>query len=190
MTKFSKDFQPNRDPELVKRRNITRRDNYGGGWFKDREKISQLMSIAHTGTKKPWASKNIVELMVSGRMYKKRTLNELNMKYVLDTSHLTFISQYKVKLGDYYTIADYYLPHINLLIFCDGCYWHGCKLHSDKNRWFHQENDKRIDEKLRKIEYGVLRVWQHEFDTKISLTYNNVRNMIRSRVGMSLLNVR
>lgn len=50
--------------------------------------------------------------------------------------------------------ADFYIPHLNLVVECDGDYWH--------NRPGARKKDKRKDLNLRKRGYDVVRIWEHE----------------------------
>jgi len=67
---------------------------------------------------------------------------------------------------------DFYFPAARLVLFVDGCYWHGCPRHVrfpkaqadywrakiDRNR----RRDNRIHRALRKQGYHVMRVWEHD----------------------------
>lgn len=62
-----------------------------------------------------------------------------------------------------------------LAVFVDGCFWHGCPLHSTKpknNREFWEKklsrNVARDAEQTQWLEsqrWHVLRIWEHEIDT-------------------------
>lgn len=62
-----------------------------------------------------------------------------------------------------------------LAVFVDGCFWHGCPLHSTKpknNRDFWEQklrrNVARDAEQTQWLEsqgWRVLRIWEHEIDT-------------------------
>lgn len=68
---------------------------------------------------------------------------------------------------------DFYFPQHKLVLFVDGCFWHGCpkcgrntprtrsefwKDKIDSNR----RRDSRYHRKLRSQGYHVMRVWEHE----------------------------
>lgn len=59
-----------------------------------------------------------------------------------------------------------------IVVFLDGCFWHGCPLHATtpkSNREFweakietNRSRDRRVDEILRSRGWTVLRYWEHE----------------------------
>jgi len=67
---------------------------------------------------------------------------------------------------------DFYFPDQRLLIFVDGCFWHGCpkcgripksqvafwrgKIESNRRR------DRVVRRRLREEGFGVIRIWEHE----------------------------
>ena len=44
--------------------------------------------------------------------------------------------------------VDFYLPDSNVIIFCDGCYWHNCKEHHPNSNPKRKEIDKRQTKEL------------------------------------------
>lgn len=66
---------------------------------------------------------------------------------------------------------DFVFPKARLVIFVDGCFWHGCPLHgrkpdSNQDYWLPKlarniSRDRRISRQLRKAGWRVLRLWQH-----------------------------
>lgn len=75
---------------------------------------------------------------------------ELKLKEYLRQNNMKFIHQYRYKLG----MADFYLPEQNLIIECDGEYWHslpGCK-----------ERDERQTKYLQSQNFNVLRLSSEE----------------------------
>ena len=67
---------------------------------------------------------------------------------------------------------DIKLTGYNILIFVDGCFWHGCRLHlrrpkSNKSFWNEKiksniERDIKNKRLLLKRGYQVIRIWEHE----------------------------
>src|ERR1035437_5744959 len=57
-------------------------------------------------------------------------------------------------------------------VFVDGCFWHGCPIHSSiprsNERWWQEKLDKNIqrdrdtDMRLREAGWSVVRVWEHQ----------------------------
>lgn len=68
--------------------------------------------------------------------------------------------------------ADIAFPRERLLIFVDGCFWHGCEAHSRATRtntsfWNekiqrNRERDRDTDRRMTQAGWDVLRVWEHE----------------------------
>jgi DNA mismatch endonuclease (patch repair protein) len=59
-----------------------------------------------------------------------------------------------------------------LVVFLDGCFWHGCPVHgttpNSNTEWWrdkinsNQDRDRRVDEILRQRGWTVLRFWEHD----------------------------
>jgi DNA mismatch endonuclease (patch repair protein) len=68
---------------------------------------------------------------------------------------------------------DFAFQKQRLAIFVDGCFWHGCRLHSNtpaNNRAFwtkkllgNRIRDRLVTRTLRKNGWRVMRIWEHEF---------------------------
>ena len=68
--------------------------------------------------------------------------------------------------------ADILFPGVNLCIFVDGCFWHGCPIHyrcpKSNSSWWHekitdnQRRDRHVGKVLRSAGWTVVRVWEHE----------------------------
>jgi len=64
-------------------------------------------------------------------------------------------------------------PKKEIALCVDGCFWHGCPLHSNmpkNNQEFwakklqgNKDRDKLVTKILRKLGWKVIRVWEHEF---------------------------
>ena len=67
---------------------------------------------------------------------------------------------------------DFAFPGDRLLIFVDGCFWHGCSVHGQipaSNRQFwatklakNRARDRLVNRTLKSKGWRVLRIWQHE----------------------------
>jgi DNA mismatch endonuclease (patch repair protein) len=67
---------------------------------------------------------------------------------------------------------DFTFPKHRLVIFVDGCFWHGCPKHSNmpvNNRDFwnrklsgNRARDRLVSRTLRKNGWRVLRIWEHD----------------------------
>jgi DNA mismatch endonuclease (patch repair protein) len=88
---------------------------------------------------------------------------ELEMKAILDKLGLLYNYQHPF---DYYCV-DFYLPSYNLVLFTDGCYWHGhtCVANSkglDERQRNRIRLDHSCDSYLVNRGYRVLRFWECE----------------------------
>src|SRR5580704_9979137 len=71
---------------------------------------------------------------------------------------------------------DFVFSKRRLVVFVDGCFWHGCAKHatypmSNEKFWIsklarNQARDRLVMRTLRKRGWRVLRIWQHELSAK------------------------
>jgi DNA mismatch endonuclease (patch repair protein) len=71
---------------------------------------------------------------------------------------------------------DFVFVKLNLAVFVDGCFWHGCLKHSrppQSNRGYWQKKmfrntsrDRSVSRTLRKRGWRILRIWEHELARK------------------------
>ena len=85
---------------------------------------------------------------------------------------------------------DFVFRQARLALFVDGCFWHGCPKHATKpknNRAFwhrklsaNKTRDRLVNHALRRANWRVLRIWEHELARK-----NEARllNRIRRALG-------
>jgi len=67
---------------------------------------------------------------------------------------------------------DLFIPSLSLVVFVDGCFYHGCPIHghipkTHKKYWAPKlertaKRDRRYRAKLRKQGYAVWRLWEHD----------------------------
>jgi DNA mismatch endonuclease, patch repair protein len=67
---------------------------------------------------------------------------------------------------------DFIFPKRKLAVFVDGCFWHSCPKHASRPTTNHafwlrklkanQNRDKLVARTLRKMNWRVLRIWEHE----------------------------
>jgi DNA mismatch endonuclease (patch repair protein) len=72
--------------------------------------------------------------------------------------------------------VDFVFRQARLALFVDGCFWHGCPKHETKpknNRVFwhrklsaNKARDRLVTRALRRANWRVLRIWEHEFARK------------------------
>ncbi|TDH45800.1 very short patch repair endonuclease [Mycobacterium eburneum] len=85
-------------------------------------------------------------------------------------------------LPDYRFRGDIVWSGRRLVVFLDGCFWHGCPIHGttpkSNTEWWrakiqaNRDRDRRVDDILRQRGWTVLRFWEH----------NNSVDIIRSVV--------
>jgi len=66
---------------------------------------------------------------------------------------------------------DFSFPKQRLVVFVDGCFWHGCLKHcripvTNRKYWEHKiarnlKHDKVINRELRQRGWDVIRIWEH-----------------------------
>ncbi len=88
-----------------------------------------------------------------------RTLKELGIRYWASHSR------------DIEGKPDFIFRKKRIVIFVDGCFWHGCKIHcrlpsSNKDYWNakierNSNRDKIVNKNLRKKGWKVIRIWEH-----------------------------
>jgi len=69
-------------------------------------------------------------------------------------------------------VADIVFRGPRVLVFVDGCFWHGCPRHAtfpktNTNYWLpklaeNKDRDKRQSSQLRRAKWKVIRVWEHD----------------------------
>ena len=97
------------------------------------------------------------------------------------------LSGWKKNVSDITGKPDVVFPQERVLIFVDGCFWHGCphcnrKLPVTNREYWERkvkrnvERDKRNTQALVDSGWCVIRIWEHEMQD------TTIRNRIRSRV--------
>lgn len=71
---------------------------------------------------------------------------------------------------------DFVFPKLRVAVFVDGCFWHGCPLHSTmpktnsafwaKKLGSNKARDRLVSQTLRKTGWHVLRIWEHDLRPK------------------------
>ena len=111
-------------------------------------------------------------------IHSKNTVPELTLRKALWAKGFRFRIHYgKEKI-------DIAFPTKKLAIFVDGCFWHGCPIHSHKITtneayWLpklekNKERDKQKNEKLQAQAWTVMRIWEHEL-TDIDNVVNRIQ---------------
>ena len=93
----------------------------------------------------------------------KNTSIEIKMKELLDCIGVNYLFQHNIRN---IALVDFYIPEKNLIIECDGCYWHGCPIHHPNRA---NSKDSIRDNKLSSLGYKVIRFWEHEINNMLML---------------------
>lgn len=82
---------------------------------------------------------------------------------------------------------DLVLPSSAVVVFVDGCFWHGCPDHSvmpqnNREMWqakleANQARDCRVDDELKRMGWKVVRVWEHEIRRNLATTAQRIRRI-------------
>jgi DNA mismatch endonuclease (patch repair protein) len=92
----------------------------------------------------------------------RAALDSLGVKYEVDEKPIKTLNRK----------ADILIKDKSIVIFVDGCFWHGCPIHGTQSKnnsefWIakisrNQERDKDTDQKLIEFGWKVVRVWEHQ----------------------------
>lgn len=70
----------------------------------------------------------------------------------------------------------------NILVYADGCYWHGCLTcnikNADKNN-VNKNHDKFVNKQLEKAGYKVLRFWEHEINSDLQGCISKIEQAVK-----------
>lgn len=110
---------------------------------------------------------------------------EIAMIQIFKEFHITGWKRKQKILGK----PDFTFWKQRVVVFVDGCFWHGCALHSTipkSNREFwekklsgNKERDEYITQQLEKMNWKVVRIWEHELRDHASVT-KVIKNALNS----------
>jgi len=114
---------------------------------------------------------------------------ELNLRRRVWALGLRYRLQYRIGR----TRPDMVFVGAKLTVFVDGCFWHGCPLHSTipkNNRDFwvqklgrNQERDAEYTQWLEAEGWRVLRLWEHEIDASPTDCARRIAVMLGKKKG-------
>lgn len=86
---------------------------------------------------------------------------------------------------------DIVFPNRKTVIFIDGCFWHGCPVHSTNPKtntafWKTKikaniERDHQVTLQLNEMGWLVIRVWGHEIKECLDIVVKNITDSLNSR---------
>jgi DNA mismatch endonuclease (patch repair protein) len=98
----------------------------------------------------------------AAEMAVRKAVHRLGLRYRVDAGPLSTLRRR----------ADLVFPAVRVVVFVDGCFWHGCPIHGTwpkrNAEWWREkiEGNKRrdldTDERLAQMGWAVVRVWAHE----------------------------
>lgn len=131
------------------------------------------MGLAHKGQIMPESAKQKIRewhIKNPNRVYKDTSI-ELAIQDELADRQILFIKQYKV---DGVAIVDFYLPEYNIIIQCDGCYWHNCLEHYPTHHIDQRQKDITKAIRLSARGYKVYRFWEHDIKKSAKSCISNI----------------
>jgi len=121
---------------------------------------------------------------IMSKIRSKNTKAEIIVFRELRRRGIYFQKHYNKALGK----PDIALPRKKKAVFIDGDFWHGYNFNKQKDRlpkkyWRAKiesniKRDRKNRAKLRKEEWQVLRVWEHEILNKFNLTMDKIINFL------------
>jgi DNA mismatch endonuclease, patch repair protein len=131
---------------------------------------AQRKSLVNVAGYQPWASNQAVRRVMQGNR-KRDTRPEIALRRVLHSRGLRYHVAAK-PLADRPWTADLVFRGLQLAVFVDGCYWHGCPEHytvprTNTSYWSekiarNRARDAQVDADLRAAGWTALRIWEHE----------------------------
>lgn len=86
---------------------------------------------------------------------------------------------------------DLYFPALQVAVFVDGCFWHGCPDHYRRPRqnvefWRakylrNRRRDRKVNRLLESEGYTVLRFWEHDLTASLERVARQVRRTVTQR---------
>lgn len=131
-------------------------------------RVTRRRTIGKMGTESWASSEGTRRSMIGNRG--RDTKPELAIRSRLHAAGLRYRVDYAPLGGR--NRADIVFPRARVAVFVDGCFWHGCPLHStlptrNSDYWLPKlqrniERDRETDARLRDAGWTVLRFWEHE----------------------------
>jgi G:T-mismatch repair DNA endonuclease (very short patch repair protein) len=132
--------------------------------------VSEFMKTDKNPAKRPEVKEKLRQFRLTQRLPTKDTSFERRIQNILTRNDITFDKQ---KVIEDFVISDIFIEP-NIVIFADGCYWHGCQVcFPDRMKFSGIQNrnlirDAIVNQLFNNLgKYNVLRFWEHENDVEI-----------------------
>ena len=109
------------------------------------------------------------------RQRRRDTARELEIRRALHALGHRFRVDYRMEPSQR-TRGDIVFTRRRVVVFVDGCFWHGCPEHATASKtnaqWWQTKlaanvaRDRRVDDELLRLGWTVLRIWEHESPTE------------------------
>jgi len=100
------------------------------------------------------------------------TRPELELRRALHARGLRYRANFRVRAPELSVLADVVFPRLRVVVFVDGCFWHGCPEHCrvpERNSVYWQakinrnrRRDAAVTVALNDSGWRVIRTWEHE----------------------------
>lgn len=163
-------------PKSTSSRNFRNKCKECGLKTLSRKMMGNKNGIGHITTPEARRKMSIARINIPRKVFKdtkiELIMGELLSKYQIPHEKQVALCQV--------TIADFFLEKYQLAIFCDGCYWHGCKLHRsiDKSIML----NKRQNRVLRQSGISVMRFWEHDIHGQPERCIQKIINFINFKL--------
>lgn len=120
------------------------------------------------------------------RIHGKDTDPEVRLRRELWAAGLRYRIHYKITGR-----PDIVFPRARVAIFVDGCFWHGCPVHSVRPKansrfWATKlegniARDNKVNAELNTLGWKVIRIWEHDVYSNIEKAVNCVVRAVRGK---------
>jgi len=96
--------------------------------------------------------------------------------------------KYRKNSSKHFGKPDIIIASKKIVIFIDSCFWHGCKKHcripaTNKKYWKNKikrnkERDKEVNKYYRKLNWKIIRIWEHEIKKDLPTVINKIQKLI------------
>lgn len=103
---------------------------------------------------------------------------EKKVRDFLRNLDIEFLTHHPISKIKYLYQCDIFIPSMNLILECDGCYWHGCSICFQNHNTSQKkqiERDRIRTKELIESGYRIIRLWEHEI---IGIDREKLNNLI------------